>query len=136
MAALNSSLTVNVSLSEVELQCDMAAYIRPDEDFQWLQNGTILSTGSGSKHSVSFKEGDRPAQNGGAVIGETKSRVSSLVISSLKLSDSGRYTCQVAGTTASADIDLSVVGGEHNNVHEGKCPAQACTWMNGGHTIM
>ena len=132
MAALNSSLTVNVSLSEVELQCDMAAYIRPDEDFQWLQNGTLLSTGSGSKHSVSFKEGDRPAQNGG-VRGETKSRVSSLVISSLELSDSGRYTCQVAGTTASADIDLSVVGGEHNNVHEGKCPAQACI---GGHTIM
>ena len=110
MVALNSSLTVNVSLSEVELQCDMAAYIRPNEDFQWLQNGTLLSTGSGSKYSVSFKEGDRPAQNGG-VRGETKSRVSSLVISSLELSDSGRYICQVAGTTASADIDLSVVGG-------------------------
>ena len=112
-----ASLTVDVSLSEVELQCqcDMAAYIRPDEDFQWLQNGTLLSTGSGSKYSVSFKEGDRPAQNRGAVRGETKSRVSSLVISSLELSDSGRYTCQVAGTTASTDIDLSVVGGKNND---------------------
>ena len=120
MAALNSSLTVDVSLSEVELQCEMAAYIRPDEDFQWLQNGTLLSTGSGSKYSVSFKEGDRPAQNGG-VSGETKSRVSSLVISSLKLSDSGRYTCQVAGTTTSTDIDLSVVGGKNNDI----CPCKA-----------
>ena len=87
---------------------EMVDFIRPDEDLQWFRGGQQIA--NNSRHTVTYEDG-RPgvAQNGGMFA--VPARVSVLTISDPVIADSGMYTCQIQGTTESANIQLSVSGG-------------------------
>ena len=87
----------------------MLDFIRPDEDLQWFRGGQQIT--NSSRHTVTYEDGTpEAAQNGGAFVGPA--RVSVLTISNPVVADSGMYTCQVQGTTESANVQLFVVEGK------------------------
>ena len=101
-----SNVTAHISDSEVELECEMTLYIRPDEDLQWFR-GSENITSETNRYTILYRNGlAGAAQNGGNVT--TPGRVSVLAISNPQLSDSGKYTCRILGTEQSADIQLTV----------------------------
>ena len=100
-------MTAYSNESEVELQCEMTLYIRPDEDLQWFSGSMVISSGT-NRRTISYHNGTADAaQNGGNAI--IPGRVSVLTISNPQQSDSGMYSCRILGTEQSADIQLSVM---------------------------
>ena len=100
-------MTAYSNESEVELQCEMTLYIRADEDLQWFNGSTMITSGT-NRHTISYHNGTADAaQNGGNAI--IPGRVSVLTISNPQQSDSGMYSCRILGTEQSADIQLSVM---------------------------
>jgi len=107
LEANGSSVTAYSSDSEVELQCEMTLYIRPDEDLQWFNGSMMISSGT-NRRTISYHNGTADAaQNGGNAI--IPGRVSVLTISNPQQSDSGTYSCRILGTEQSADIQLNVM---------------------------
>ena len=105
--------TVNATMNDsmVALECEMRAYIRPDSSLIWEgPGGRRIASGTG-KHQITFSDGSQGAAvNGTGVL--VPSRVSTLVISNPKPSDTGTYTCRVVGVSnAVVAIDLLVVDG-------------------------
>ena len=95
--------------TEIKLTCEMAGFIRPDEDLQWFKIDGILSSNVGERYTVTYREGQQPngAQDGG---NETvPSRLSVLTISLPQESDSGPFVCRLNETATSAEIHLTVL---------------------------
>lgn len=93
----------------VELGCDMSGYIYPDEDLHWIVNGASLAPSSnvdGSKYMVSYRDGDKVAQFGGA--STIPSRVSVLTVFDIALEDSGSYSCAIRSTDLIEQVILQV----------------------------
>ena len=60
-----SNVTAHISDSEVELECEMTLYIRPDEDLQWFR-GSENITSETNRYTISYPNGlAGAAQNGG-----------------------------------------------------------------------
>ena len=90
-----------------ELSCQMADYIRPDSAFRWTKGAEMLT--SNDRHRITYFEGfANQAQNGEANL--VSSRFSTLTIFSVEEGDEGLYTCFVADTDVSADVQLNVLG--------------------------
>ena len=110
LAVILTVITTNVIAlnndANVELMCDMSAYIRPDDHLQWFRDGQIVVSGE-NRRQISYKNGTLKGQIGELRTGP--SRVSVLTISNPTLADSGTFTCSVVGTTESADIGLQVM---------------------------
>ena len=104
MSAINA--TMNDSM--VALECEMRAFIRPDNTLIWEGPGGQRIAGGTGKHQITFSNGSSlTAANGSGQL--VPSRVSTLVISNLEPSDAGTYTCRVVGVTNSVvAIDLLV----------------------------
>lgn len=99
----------NDTATEVELVCEMAGFIRPDEDLQWFRIDGVLSSKNGERYTVTYREGQsNSAQNGGT---ETvPSRLSVLTVSRPQQSDSGVFECRLNEIALSAEIRLTVLG--------------------------
>jgi len=82
----------------------MTLYIRADEDLQWFNGSTMITSG----RTVSYHNGTAGAEQNGAII-TIPGRVSVLTISNPQQSDSGTYSCRILGTEQSADIQLNVM---------------------------
>ena len=108
LQALENEVSATNTDSTATLRCEMSDYIREDEDLQWFRGGQQIT--NGSRHTVRYQDGTPgAAQNGNFII---PARVSVLTISNPVVADSGMYTCQIQGTTESANVQLFVVGGE------------------------
>ena len=103
-----SNLTAHISDSEVELQCEMTLYSRPDEDLQWFRGSEMIVNGT-NRYTISYHNGLAGAAQKGENV-TIPGRVSVLAISNPQLSDSGTYTCRILGTEQSADVQLSLEG--------------------------
>lgn len=90
---------------DIDLRCEMSAYIRPDEHLEWFRDGQIIVSGA-NRRVVSYTDGTLMGQNGEIRVGF--SRVSVLTISRPTMADSGPYTCSVMGTSQSVSISLQV----------------------------
>ena len=113
MELLSNMSTVNATMDDgtVALECEMRAYIRPDNTLIWERpGGQRIANGTG-KHQITFSDGlPMTAANGGGEL--VPSRVSTLVISNPEPSDTGTYTCRVVNVSnAVVAIDLLVVDG-------------------------
>ena len=108
--AENTTIAVKDSASEVELSCEMTLFIREDEDMQWFKEGQKITNGT-NRHTITYRNGGDPlaAQNGGLDL--IPGRVSVLAISNPVVEDSGPYTCALAGTDESVNIQLAVEEG-------------------------
>ena len=109
------SVVANVDMMEVmvglsgSLSCHMADYIRPDSAFRWRKGAEMLT--NNDRHNITYSEGSaNQAQNGEANL--VSSRVSTLTIFSVEEGDEGLYTCFVADTDVSADVQLNVLLGQ------------------------
>lgn len=88
--------------SEVELQCEMQGYIRPDGDLLW-RDVNLTDT----RFTVEYRDGQpNVAQFGGS--NPVHSRVSVLKISNPTAADSGRYECALLGTNLIQGVHLIV----------------------------
>ena len=106
-----TNVTVNDTESEVELSCEMTLFVREDEDLQWFRDGQMIE--NLGRHTVTYRDGtSSAAQRGGNAV--IPGRVAVLTISNPVVEDSGTYTCEIAGTNESLDVQLSVLpaGGE------------------------
>ena len=84
----------------------MSDYIHPDADFQWRRGDELIT--ENRRNSITIYDSfDKEAQNGGTAL--THSRLSTLTIDPLEESDEGNYTCFVAGTDVSADVQLDII---------------------------
>ena len=108
LLATENIVTAHSNDTQVELECEMALFIRPDEDLQWFRGSEMIVSGT-NRHTVSYRNGSAEV-----VVNVTtfniSSRVSVLAISNPQLSDSGTYTCRILGTEQSADVQLSLEG--------------------------
>ena len=105
------NITVNDTESEVELSCEMTLFVREDEDLQWFRDGQMIE--NSGRRTVAYRNGTpNAAQRGGNTV--IPGRVAVLTISNPVVEDSGTYTCGIAGTNESLDVQLSVLpaGGE------------------------
>ena len=108
LQALENEVNATNTDRTATLRCEMADFIRPDEDLQWFRGEQQIT--NGSRHAVTYEDGTpEAAQNGGAFVGPA--RVSVLTISNPVAADSEMYTCQVQGTNVSADMQLFIGGG-------------------------
>ena len=93
----------------VRIGCDMAGYIRPDNDLFWIINGqpVLYMTNNSSKYSISYSDGDHVAQFGGN--STVPSRVSWLTVFDVELSDANnQYVCAINNTEHRANVTLEV----------------------------
>ena len=108
LLANENIVTAHRNDTQVELECEMNLFIRPDEDLQWFRGSEMIVSGT-NRHTVSYRNGSAEV-----VVNVTtfniSSRVSVLTISNPQLSDSGTYTCRILGTEQSADVQLSLEG--------------------------
>jgi len=89
----------------VELGCDMAGYVRPDNDLHWFRGGDAIS--QSSKYDVKFRNGSQTAQQGGTI--PVPSRLCALKILHPEIKDTGTYTCSINGTNKTAYVELLVL---------------------------
>lgn len=90
----------------VTLLCNMRDFIRPDEQFQWFRDTTLISDELSDRYSVVYVDGSLGAQNGLDTLSPT--RLSGLIISQPVPSDAGIYSCQVNGTPQFDVVELIV----------------------------
>ena len=91
---------------EIFINCEMFGYIKSDSDFLWMKGSVIVR--KNDRTSITIRDGAAErGQIGGIVVGS--SRVSTLRISDAMESDSGTYTCIVAGTEAAESVQITVV---------------------------
>ena len=132
-----SNLTAHISDSEVELECEMTLYIRPDEDLQWFRGSEMIVNGT-NRYTISYRNGLAGAAQKGENV-TIPGRVSVLTISNPQLSDSGTYNCRILGTEQSADIQLTVEGifpaTPTTSVAAITTPSQCVTPMSPGATL-
>ena len=105
------NITVNDTESEVELSCEMTLFIREDQDLQWFRDGQMIE--NSGRRTVAYRDGtSSAAQRGGST--NIPGREAVLTISNPVVEDSSTYTCKIAGTNESLDVQLSVLpaGGE------------------------
>ena len=89
------------------LSCQMVDYIRPDSAFRWRKGTEMLK--NNDRLNIIYSEGPADqAQNDEANL--VSSRFSTLMIFSVEEGDEGLYTCFVADTDASADVQLLLPG--------------------------
>ena len=120
-------MTAYSNESEVELQCEMTLYIRADEDLQWFNGSTMITSGT-NRHTISYHNGTaHAAQNGGNIF--IPGRVSVLTISNPQQSDAGTYSCRILGTEQSADIQLNVMSTQQNTLPPTISPAATPTGL-------
>ena len=105
MNVSESSVTVNSSVSSVQLSCDMAGYIPPSSDLQWFRNGSMLQ--NNSDYTILYRNGNRNALSPGAS-GAGQSVVSVLVIADPQVHDTGEYQCVIVSLNISDTIQLTV----------------------------
>ena len=91
--------------TQVTLSCEMSLYIHPDENLRWYRAGEEISTDSG-RFTIEYSNGNLLGQFGDNTIGS--SRVSTLVVSQPRVSDSDTYTCAIINTQHEQDIQLIV----------------------------
>ena len=88
----------------------MTLFVREDEDLQWFRDGQMIE--NSGRRAVTYRDGtSSAAQRGGVIPG----RVAVLTICNPVVEeDSGTYTCEIARTSESLDVQLSVLpaGGE------------------------
>ena len=90
--------------TDVSLSCEMSLYLHPDENLQWFRGEEqIMNTG---RHTIMYTNGTGVGQFGENNIGS--SRVSTLVISEPRSSDSGTYICIIIDTEHSQHMELTV----------------------------
>lgn len=96
----------------VELGCDMAGYVRPDNDLHWFRGEDAIS--QSSKYDVEFRNGSQTAQKGGTI--PVPSRLCVLKILHPEIKDTGTYTCSINGTNKTGYVKLLVLeaSGMHN----------------------
>ena len=105
------NITVNDTESEVELSCEMTLFVREDQDLEWFRDGQMIE--NSGRRAVTYRDGtSSAAQRGGDTF--IPGRVAVLTISNPVVEDSGTYTCEIARTSESLDVQLSVLpaGGE------------------------
>ena len=105
------NITVNDTESEVELSCEMTLFVREDQDLQWFRDGQMIE--NSGRRTVAYRDGtSSAAQRGGST--NIPGREAVLTISNPVVEDSSTYTCKIAGTNESLDVQLSVLpaGGE------------------------
>ena len=101
------------NVTDVSLSCEMSLYLRPDENLQWFRRGQqIMNT---DRHTITYTDGTGIGHFGEDAVGS--SRVSTLVISEPRLSDSGTYTCALINTEHSQDIELTVESAGRLNMY-------------------
>jgi hypothetical protein len=84
----------------------MSDYILPDEYLQWTSNNGVFIENS-AKYTISYENGRHAqAQSGGNT--RQPSRISTLTIHSLTVSDNGKFICTIHGTTEFIIMDLEV----------------------------
>ncbi len=106
----DTQVAVNDRESEVQLSCEMTLFIREDEDLQWFKDGKLIVGGT-DRYRVTYKDGaPGVSQKGGKEF--LPGRVAVLTISNPEEDDSGTYSCAVAGTEESIDLQLSVVSAD------------------------
>ena len=108
LLATESIVTAHSNNTQVELECEMTLFIRPDEDLQWFR-GSEMIVSETNRHTVSYHNGSAEVVANGNTF-NISSLVSVLTISNPQLSDSGTYTCRILGTEQSADVQLSLEG--------------------------
>ena len=95
--------------SAVTLDCEMSAFIRPDNSLMWTgPSGQNIAGGTG-KFQITFSDGSPDAAVDGSDV-LVPSRVSTLTITNPEPSDSGTYTCSVIDTSEAVTIELMVNG--------------------------
>jgi hypothetical protein len=105
--------TFDNNVTDVSLSCEMSLYLRPDENLQWFRGGQqIINT---DRHTITYTNGTGMGQFGEDTVGS--SRISTLVISEPRLSDSGTYTCAIINTEHSQDIELTVESAGRLNIY-------------------
>ena len=98
------NVRVRDNVNDVSLSCEMSLYLHPDENLQWFRGGQqIMNT---ERHNITYTDGTGVGQIREDTVGS--SRISTLVISEPRLSDSGTYTCAIINTENSQDIELTV----------------------------
>lgn len=106
VSALLSSRDTSTTDTAVTLICLMEDYIRPDEQFQWFREDTVISEALSNRYSIQYVNGFVTAQVGQGTL--SFSRFTVLMISEPAVSDAGIYTCEVNGTLQSATVAVTV----------------------------
>ena len=105
-------ITTFDNVTNVSLCCEMSLYLRPDENLQWFRGGQqIMNT---DRHTITYTDGTGIGHFGEDTVGS--SRISTLVISEPRLSDSGTYTCAIINTEHSQDIELTIESAGRLNI--------------------
>ena len=85
----------------------MESYVRPDEQFLWSKEGTLLTEAASERYAISYTDGFlETSQRGEGSLSPSRAIV--LVISEPELSDAGLYTCGVNGTSQFATVLITV----------------------------
>ena len=91
---------------DVFLSCVMEYYIYPDRDFQWMRENQRITVTTGKYDITYINHDENKGQIGGVNL--TFSRLSSLRIYNLDISDEGLYICIVVGSGESSAVQLFV----------------------------
>ena len=99
-----NSINTYTNATSVELNCDMAGYVPPDSYLRWYHNNNLIE--DTYKYSTIYKPGRYRAQKGGNSTSE--SVLSTLIIRSPTLNDTGKYECRVHDYNLTATVQLNV----------------------------
>ena len=119
--------------TNVEISCEMSAFIRPDSFLVWEGPGTQRLIGGTDKYQITFRSGSlNEAADGSSSL--VSSRVSTLTISNPDTSDTGIYSCTVMGTNKAIAIAVVVNGTDLDTTDE-TSPTDGITTLPGDTTI-
>ena len=99
-----NSINTYTNATSVELNCDMAGYVPPDSYLRWYHNNNLIE--DTYKYSTIYRPGRYRAQKGGNTT--SKSVLSTLIIRSPTLNDTGKYECRVHDYNLTATVQLNV----------------------------
>ena len=111
LKAVQQQITVYNDTLAVELGCDMAGYVRPDDHLNWFREEEMIT--QDSKYELEFRNGSQTAQGGGSTT--TPSRLSVVRILNPEMEDIGVYKCVINGTELTSHVELVVLkaSGKH-----------------------
>ena len=99
-----NSINTYTNATSVELNCDMAGYVPPDSYLHWYHNNNLIE--DTYKYTTIYKPGRYRAQKGGNTTSE--SVLSTLIIRSPTLNDTGKYECRIHHYNLTATVQLSL----------------------------
>jgi len=105
LKAVQQHITVYNDTQAVELGCDMAGYVRPDDHLHWFRGEDTIN--QDSKYQLEFRNGSQTAQNGGDTT--IPSRLSVVRVLNPEIEDTGAYKCVINGTEVTSHVELVVL---------------------------